>query len=197
MKFFSVLFFLLFVSTAFAAPDTKKEYRLGLKGGIISPSSASGTQIKNDALSLLLELDVKRSNRLDTGLRFGYDAFATQSSNYYACYEMFQLGYGVRYYFDERQSPETTYHTFKKYVLADGFAVLANKYRDLDSTINSPQNFYGFGARAGAGLEYVFGPLSSGFVELEYAGIYTKTSNGNLTLRANGLMLAFGVRLSR
>lgn len=192
-----VLLLLLLVSTVCASPDAKREYRIGLKGGSLYPAAGSDTLVKTDTMMLMLELDVKRGSQLDTGFRFGYDAYATRAPNYYACYDLFQFGYGARYYFDERKSPETEFHVFKRYVMADGYLTMASKTKDLDSSIVSPQNLYGLGVKAGAGLEYVFGPLSSGFVDVEYLIMNNRTSNGAYEFPVNGLVLAFGVRLAK
>jgi hypothetical protein len=188
---------LLLVAAVHAVPETKNEYRFNVGGGILYPSSGSDTLVKVDSLSLQLGLDVRRSSRLDTGLRFGFDAFAARSTTIYACYDLYQLGYSARYYFDDRSYPETAYHTFKRYVAADALFILAGKYKDLDTTINSPQILYGLEGRAGAGLEYVFGPLSSGYAALEYVLMNTRSSNDAAGLSVSGLVVAFGVRLAR
>lgn len=194
-KIFILLMVLIFISISQVSFAEKKEYRIGLKGGVINPSSNNGTTIKNDAMVLTLELDIKRSSRLDTGFRVGWDAFAVKASNYNACYDLLLFGYGARYYFGDRQSPETVFHTLKSYVMADAVMSLGFKYRDLDGTANSPQNLIGAGGKVGAGFEYVFGPLSSGFVDLEYGMINSYAGSGNYEFPMRGFEVAFGVRL--
>lgn len=194
---FILLALLVVISSGQTALAENKEYRIGIKGGVFYPSCGSDTMVKSDTIMLTLELDFKRNSRLDTGLRIGYDAFATRAPSYYACYDLFQFGYGIRYYFDERQSPETSYHTFKRYVMADGYLTLGNKTKDLESTISAAQNLYGVAAKLGAGIEYVFGPYSSGFIDAEYLVMNSKASNGNYEFPINGGILAFGVRLAK
>jgi hypothetical protein len=143
----------------------------------------------------MIELDTKHNSRFESGFRFGYDAFIAQASNCYGAYDNFVAGYGLRYYFDDRVSPEINFHSFKRYVLADGILSLANKNKDLDNTIVSPRNLLGIGLKVGAGLEYVFGPLSSGFVDLEYLIMNTRVSGDSFP--ASGLIASFGVRIEK
>lgn len=183
----------LLASLSLAATPEKKEFRLGLRGGFVNPVS-NGAWLNANVLSTVLELDVKRNSRIDAGLRLGYDAFSVNTPAYIANYDLYQVGLGARYYFIERKSPETAFHTLKPYAMIDGNLMLASKYRDI--TLNSPPTFYGLGVKVGAGLEYVFGPLSSGFVDIEYTMSSLTSSDGANTLSASGFLTAFGVRLA-
>lgn len=194
---FCLLAMFLAVSSSQAASDDQKEVRFGLKGGIIYPISNASSWAKMDVMTTILEFDIKRSSQLDTGFRIGFDAFASDTSTFRAYYNVYQLGYGARYYFDERKSPEPNdkYYTFNRYMMIDGNIIMTSKYQDFGT--DAPQNYYGVGIKMGAGLEYIMGPLGAGFVSLEYMLTNLKTSNGAYELPFQGLQVAFGIRLAK
>lgn len=191
---FGWVLFLVGILAGIGGAAGKKEYRIGIQGGFVYPSS-NDMMVKSGVFDTILELDVKRNSRLDTGFRIGYAGLAANTQLYIANYDVFHIGYGARFYLDDRFSPETAFHKFKRYFRLDGNVLLASKY--LNGTPNAPSNLYGLGARFGAGLEYVFGPLSSGFVDAEYSLVDMRTSDNAYNLPYSGFVLGFGIRLAR
>src|SRR3989338_6325321 len=76
----------------------RKTYRLGVRGGLISPSDTVNLN-KDSTLDFGLEFDAKLNENLDSGPRFGIVSKKLLTGASDASYMALKFGYGARIYF--------------------------------------------------------------------------------------------------
>ena len=176
----------------------RKSYRLGLRGGIISPTD-NINQLKDASYDLGLEFDAKLNENLDTGPRFGLiskklqNAGGTVNANYTAV----KFGFGGRIYTMYWGEYGSTHGFFNLYVALEGDYYTVNKSSDVATggTLTNPSQFAGMGGYGGLGVELAFGPNTGGFVEVGYNKTSIKDSTG-VEFPLDGYVLAAGTRLA-
>lgn len=196
---FACFLFFVFVSSAHAVvsetPSSgRPECRIGLKENFIYPASDKWL-VKNHVMEFILEVDVRRNDRLDTGFRLGYSNFSADTADFNASYDLYQFGFGGRYYLNERKRAKNIYETISSYLVFDINLYLAAKYAEF--MVDSPSTFSGPGGKAGIGLEYLFGPHFSGLVEVSYLMTSLSDSNKSTTLPLEGVLFTVGIRMTR
>ena len=184
---------LLFTLLAAGSFGAYPQRRFGIRQDAILTAN-NQMENKNAIYSYVFELYLAKNPRLDTGLSFGYGGLSSNTTTYNANYDMIQAGLGLRYYFDERAETAKTFHVFQRYASLDGNLYLSSRYQTITAT--SPSSLFGFGAKAGLGAEYVFGPHSNGFLEGSCLLTDIKSTDSAYSLPLSGFILAFGIRLS-
>lgn len=172
---------------------SRKTYRLGLRGTIISPTK--DILINKDATyDLGLEFDAKLNENLDMGPRFGFGSFKSKTLAYDATYNILRFGFGGRIYMLYWGETASTHGLFNTYINLE--ADYYNASKSTENIVNSPASFAGMGGMVGAGVEIAFGPNTGGFVEADIQRTSIKNADGSQELPLDGYILAAGARLA-
>src|SRR3989338_11601638 len=142
----------------------RKSYRLGLRGGIISPTDNINVD-KNSTFDLGLEFDAKLNENLDTGPRFGLISKKLQNTGgtVNANYTAIKFGFGGRLYTMYWGEYGSTHGFFNLYLAAEGDYYTVSKTSDITSLATNPSSFAGVGGYGGGGIGVGFGPNTGGF----------------------------------
>jgi hypothetical protein len=171
----------------------RKTYRLGIRAGIISPTS-NVLDNKESSFDLGLEFDAKLNENLDTGPRFGYCSFKNnQGTALNASYSILRFGYGARIYVASWGEATSTHGAINAYLAAEANYYTANRGDQV--SVSAPSTYAGFGAQVGAGIEAAFGPNTSVFADVNYLRTSIKDSS-NTSLPLSGYALQVGTRLA-
>jgi len=173
----------------------RKSYRLGVRGGIISPTDTINLN-KDSTFDFGLEFDAKLNENLDNGPRFGIISKKLKvGSTIDANYMAIKFGFGSRVYLLYWGDYGSTHGFFNLYVGGEVDYFTANKTSDVTSLATNPSSFAGFGGYGNVGVELAFGPNTGGFVEAGYQRTSVKDSNNN-KLPLDGYVVAAGARMS-
>ncbi len=174
----------------------RKSYRLGLRGGIISPTDNINVN-KNSTFDLGLEFDAKLNENFDTGPRFGIISKALKvGSTVDANYTAIKFGFGGRIYTMYWGEYGSTHGFFNLYLALEGDYYTVSKTSDIASLASNPSSFAGVGGYGGVGVELAFGPNTGGFVEAGYQKTSIKDSSGANEFPLDGFVVAAGARLA-
>ena len=174
----------------------RKSYRLGLRGGIISPTDTINVD-KNSTFDLGLEFDAKLNENLDTGPRFGLISKKLQNTGgtVNANYTAIKFGFGGRIYTMYWGEYGSTHGFFNLYLALEGDYYTVSKTSDITSLATNPSSFAGVGGYGGVGIELAFGPNTGGFVEAGYNKTSIRSSS-NEEFPLDGYVVAAGTRLA-
>lgn len=173
----------------------RKSYRLGIRGGVISPTDTVNVN-KDSTFDFGLEFDAKLNENFDNGPRFGIITKKLKvGSTIDANYTAVKFGFGGRMYLMYWGDYGSTHGFFNLYVGGEGDYYIANKSSDVTSLSTNPASLSGLGGYANVGVELAFGPNTGGFVEAGYQRTSIKDSSGN-KLPLDGYVVATGARMS-
>ncbi len=170
---------------------SRKNYRLGLRGGMLSPSDSVNLN-KDSAYCIGLDFDAKLNENFDMGPRFTYLSKTLNAGLVNATYGVLMFGFGGRVYVTYFGDYGSTHGYFNAYISLDGNYCAASKSADLAT---SPASFAGFMGSGGLGLELAFGPNATGFIEAKYQKSAVKDASG-IELPLDGININFGTRLA-
>lgn len=169
----------------------RKTYRLGIRGTLISPTS-NILITKNSIMDFGLEFDAKLNENLDTGPRFGYLSYSPKTSAVDGSYGILKFGYGARIYFAYWGDYGSTHGFVNAYGDAEVDYYTATM---SGGTLTSPPNAAGVGGYVGGGLEFAFGPNTSGFAGVGYQKTSINSGDGK-EIPLDGFLVQVGTRLA-
>lgn len=170
----------------------RKSYRLGIRGGIISPTDTINLN-KDSTFDFGLEFDAKMNENVDSGPRFGLISKKLKTGTTDASYLAVKFGFGGRIYVFYWGEMSSTHGFFNAYV--GGTIDYYNASKTSEITAGSPPSFAGFGGYANTGIELAFGPNAGGFVEAGYQRTSIRSSDSQ-TLPLDGFIVQAGARLA-
>lgn len=173
----------------------RKTYRLGLRGGIISPTDNINVN-KDSTFDVGLEFDAKLNENVDSGPRFGViskklKVGTTVDANYTAL----KFGFGGRLYTMFWGETGSSHGFFNLYLNGEVDYFAVSKAGDVTSLVTNPSTFAGLGGYGGVGVELAFGPNSGGYVEAGYQKTSIKSA-ANDEFPLDGYVVAAGARLA-
>jgi hypothetical protein len=172
--------------------SNRKSYRLGLRLGIISPTS-DVLITKDSTYDFTFEFDAKLNENLDLGPRIGFASYKPKTAAYEATYGLMKFGFGGRLYLTYFGDYGSTHGFANIYV--DGEADYYTASKGSEVTVGAPPSFAGFGAYGGAGVELAFGPNATGYVSAAYQKTSIKSSDDK-ELPLDGYVIQVGTRLA-
>ncbi|MFC1767191.1 hypothetical protein ACFLZ2_01370 [Candidatus Margulisiibacteriota bacterium] len=183
------------IPTKYIAPQiySRKAFAVTMKAENFSPLNGLVSNDMNPSTGTAFELCIKASDTLDHVIKFGTTARRlVTDAGVNAAYDAIRVGWGVKVYALEWGDFSDIHGLFNIYGIFGIEGYSATQTEDIGGG-SPPTSFSGLGVSGGGGIEFIFTPVTSAFVE----AVVQKTSltQGAFELPFEGYLLSAGVKI--